>query len=376
MAKDSFLLFGSRGKIGNVVSYKGEKGSTVHRIHVIPRNPRTVKQMETRIAFGTAATAAKLLLPIIGQTFQGFSGEKLNRREFMRMNTSRMIDYIRTNSGVIRDAHQYCFNPKNGNQAVIPNPWVIANGTLDQAPWGIATTGTQGQDSFALDGISFGGGATLTEGESYTGSDLVRMVLGVVPGTQVTVVGIVCRNANPIIIVDNTEASDAALPNAGIDILKASKLCAARLVTQPSESSITIEAGTTAAQIQAVLLSAIDVVKTSQPFIDLVEAATYSGGVFALPELDFSGLFGFDGETDTILSAGFITSYFDKIWKYSPSVMTNVFSVGEATDDGSSDPTRYGFNADNAILSYLGYSNEVSNLYTQQGGLDNNIGNF
>lgn len=376
MAKDSFLLFGSRGKIGNVVSYKGEKGSTVHRIHVIPRNPRTIKQMQTRIAFGTAATAAKLLLPIIGQTFQGFSGEKLNRREFMRMNTTRMIDYIRTNQGIVREAHQYCFNPKNGNQAVVPNPWVIANGTLDQAPWGIATTGTQGEDTFTLDGITFGGGATLTEGETYTGSDLVRMVFGIVPGTQVTIVGIVCRNANPIIVVDNTEVAEADLPNAGIDILKASKLCAARLVTQASETSITIAAGTTAAQIQAVLLSAIDADKTSQPFIGLVEAATYSGGAFALQALDFDDLFGFDSQTDTILSAGIITSYFDKIWKYSPSIMTNVFSVGEATDDGSSDPTRYGFNFDNAILSYLGYSNEVSNLYTQQGGLVNNIGNF
>lgn len=376
MAKNSFLLFGSRGKIGNVVSYKGEKGSTIHRIHVMPRNPRTIKQMQTRISFGTAATAAKLLLPIIGQTFQGFSGEKLNRREFMRMNTTRMIDYIRTNSGVIRDAHQYCFNPKNGNQAVVPNPWVIANGTLDQAPWGIATTGTQGQDDFILNGITFVGGATLTQGETYTGSDLVRKVFGVVPGSQVTVVGIVCRNANPIIVVDNTEVAEADLPNAGIDILKASKLCAARLVTQPSETSITIEAGTTAAQIQAVLLSAIDADKTSQPFIGLVEAMTYSGNALVLPDLSFSGLFGFDSQDDSILSAGIITSYFDKIWKYSPSIMTNVFSVGEATDDGSSDPTRYGFNADNAILSYLGYSNEVSNLYTQQGGLDNNIGNF
>lgn len=375
MAKDSFLLFGSRGKIGNVVSYKGEKGSTVHRIHVIPRNPRTVKQMETRIAFGTAATAAKLLLPIIGQTFQGFSGEKLNRREFMRMNTSRMIDYIRTNSGVIRDAHQYCFNPKNGNQAVIPNPWVISNGTLDQAPWDINTTGTQGQDDFTLVGI-FGKQVELSVGETYTGSDLVRIMFGVVPGTQVTVVGIVCRNANPIIVVDNTEAYDAALPNSGIDILKASKLCAARLVTQVSDTSITIAADTTAAQIQAVLLSAIDTVKTSQSFISIIEAATFLDGAFAFADFGFDALFGFDNETNTILSAGIITSYFDKIWKYSPSIMTNVWSVGEATDDGSSDPTRYGFNADNAILSYLGYSNEVSNLYTQQGGLVNNIGNF
>lgn len=376
MAKDSFLLFGSRGKIGNVVSYKGEKGSTVHRIHVIPRNPRTIKQMQTRIAFGTAATAAKLLLPIIGQTFQGFSGEKLNRREFMRMNTTRMIDYIRTNQGVISDAHQYCFNPKNGNQAVVPNPWVIANGTLDQAPWGIETSGTQGQDTFTLDSINFGGGARLTVGETYTGSDLVRMVLGILPGAQVTVVGIVCRNANPIIVVDNTEVAEADLPNAGIDILKASKLCAVRLVTKPSETSITVEAGTTAAQLQAVLLSAIDSEKTSQSFITYIGSGTYSASVFGIPDMPFERIYNFDPEIDTILSVGIITSYFDKIWKYSPSIMTNVFSVGEATDDGSSDPTRYGFNADNAILSYLGYSNEVSNLYTQQGGLDNNIGNF
>lgn len=376
MAKDSFLLFGSRGKIGNVVSYKGEKGSTVHRIHVIPRNPRSIKQMTTRISFGTTATAAKLLLPIIGQTFQGFSGEKLNRREFMRLNTSRMIDYIRANQGVIRDAHQYCFNPKNGNQAVVPNPWVIANGTLDQAPWAIVTSGVQGEDNYSLDSINFGAGATLTTGETYTGSDLVRMVFGVMPGTQVTAVGIVCRNANPLIVVDNTEVADADLPNAGIDILKASKLCAARLVTKVSDTSITIEAGTTAAQIQAVLMSAIDADKTSQPFLMLIETATFAGSVFELPAMDLDKLFGFDTTTDTILSAGIITSYFDKIWKYSHSIMTNVWSVGEATDDGSSDPTRWGMNSDNAILSYLGYSNEVSNLYTQQGGLVNNIGNF
>lgn len=91
MAQGSFILYGSKGKVGNLVAQRN-KGKTIIREHVIPTNPRTKAQQLQRSRFGYLA---KFYAEGVKQFFK-FSFEKKKANEsdynaFMRENKANMF---------------------------------------------------------------------------------------------------------------------------------------------------------------------------------------------------------------------------------------------------------------------------------------------
>lgn len=89
MGKAGFIFHGARGKVGNQVLSKGERG-TVQKEYVIPRNPKTTAQGKQRMSFAMATSAAAALKFIVNHSFENVSGEKENMREFVRVNSKKI----------------------------------------------------------------------------------------------------------------------------------------------------------------------------------------------------------------------------------------------------------------------------------------------
>lgn len=91
MAQGSFILYGSKGKVGNVVAQRN-KGKTIIREHVIPANPRTKAQQLQRSRFGYLA---KFYAEGVKQFFKfSFENKKSNESDynaFMRENKANMF---------------------------------------------------------------------------------------------------------------------------------------------------------------------------------------------------------------------------------------------------------------------------------------------
>lgn len=91
MAQGSFILYGSKGKVGNLVAQRN-KGKTIIREHVIPTNPRTKAQQLQRSRFGYLA---KFYAEGVKQFFKfSFENKKASESDynaFMRENKANMF---------------------------------------------------------------------------------------------------------------------------------------------------------------------------------------------------------------------------------------------------------------------------------------------
>ena len=86
MAKAGHIMGGARGKVGDYVYMKGEKGKTIVRVKVTPANPKTIAQGKQRLAFAMATSAAAGLRFLINHSFENVKSGKLCEREFVRIN--------------------------------------------------------------------------------------------------------------------------------------------------------------------------------------------------------------------------------------------------------------------------------------------------
>lgn len=129
MAKVGVWLRGARGKLAGNVLAKGE-GGTVIRELVNPANPRTHAQMRQRVSFGTVTSASRYLKGIIGQTFEGASSVKMNRRMFVKKNSPLLLSKAKDIDNGI-EANAYFKNA--GSSYLIPNDYIISDGSLTQS---------------------------------------------------------------------------------------------------------------------------------------------------------------------------------------------------------------------------------------------------
>ena len=133
MAKANFYLYGSKGKVGNLVARKGPRGGTVLSERVTnPKNPRTNKQMSQRIILSTVAQAAKFLSPIVDHSFEGKARGAISKEYFRKINMNRLrklaaIDFAEGNKAVECNA----FTTTKGIEALIPNSYIVSEGNLD-----------------------------------------------------------------------------------------------------------------------------------------------------------------------------------------------------------------------------------------------------
>ena len=132
MAKNPFWLRGVRGKFAGAVVQKGADGGTIIRENVNPRNPRTMAQMLTRLAFAVVNQAAAAFDPLINHAFEGVKVGKDSRRRFVAVNVSRIKAYAQMQMEDPSLTDIAAFNPKGLSRA-IPNRLIISRGSISRA---------------------------------------------------------------------------------------------------------------------------------------------------------------------------------------------------------------------------------------------------
>lgn len=350
MAKAGFWLRGAKGKLAGAVAQKGEKG-TVLRENVVPHNPRSDEQMFQRIAFGTAASAAKFMLPIIGQSFYGTLNETLNRRAFLQENVYRLKNEYKDGEGSAL--------PKNVSQ-LVSNDYVISNGSLNQR-WEAKYDETFNAFYFAVDGNPAPENDLRKNVLQITADWYLEYCLGIKPGQQLTFAFIYYHNYfvwhSPEALGDHPHVN-------------ASSFEARRIVAKANPEPINVTAQMTDAQIKAqIKYSIFDMSKSDEKLVDWilsgqqweVDTTTTPNALVCLVQA-FSFVYFNTDEKELDACAIFVSELIDGEWDYSRAVMREHMSDLEPGADYLS-----------AYGTHFGHT-AVSGKFTQQGGTADVIG--
>lgn len=143
MAKAGFYLYGTKGKVGNIVARKGRKGTVLAERKFSIKNPRTNKQMAQRIILATVAQAAKYLSPIVDHSFEGVAIGQLSKERFRKLNMNRLRkiaanDFATEATGLTARA----FTTTKNTEALIPNSYIISRGSLADSKLRVETDAT------------------------------------------------------------------------------------------------------------------------------------------------------------------------------------------------------------------------------------------
>ena len=165
------------GKVGNVV-YRNRGGQNIaSEKPATVKNPRSNAQQRQRMVFATVSAAYSAMKEICDHSFEGITYGADNIAEFMRRNLSIMKS--RTKS----------FNSK-GNPYMIPNPYLIARGSLPTIPVDAGQVGIVEVGSTPAMTIHIPTMTLSTENKAtYTVAQL-HQELGIEIGDQITLLGV------------------------------------------------------------------------------------------------------------------------------------------------------------------------------------------
>lgn len=355
--KTGAWLRGGRGKIAGMVAQKSSDGKgTILRELVTPSNPQSLAQMANRLAFGTVTQAAAFMLPIIGQTFRGQNGEKMNRRRFIALN----VPLLQTNAisqsenGEIKAA----FRGKSSNY-LVPNAYRISEGSLVMDSLLIPFVNNAGSATPELAMESFTE-VGLTPGATYKPAEILAQMFPCLAKQQITCCGIGTLN----------DTSTAYRYSGGADFVRASAFGAFRINFNQNAPSFEFTANTTEEQIKTYLTAGFDAEKTTAEFISgfishLTLAANHVHCDVSMLDIMRESIFAGDY---TLMAFGVILSELNSgIWEYSNSEMVIIPPTGVAAEDNN---YWYGLTFNNALVDYMG-SDAASKLFTRKGGLIN-----
>jgi hypothetical protein len=365
MAKAPFWLRGGKGKLAGSVLFKGERG-TIVRENVTPHNPQTGGMMRQRALFATVTQAAKLMLPIIGLSFEGINEGKLNRRKFVQLNTTYLGSIARNILTTGTNPRGLRFSGK-GNAQLIPNPYIISRGTLKLPNQGLAIINDGGtpnpQQVYTV---------TIPLGQ-YTPLQLWDILYGMKPGSQLTFPYITLA-ANPtskfaMEITDDTGNV--------IDGIRYAQFHAPRIVLKTEDGDpVQITAETTDEQLEAYLANGVVSEKTEQYALGFfcnrgVAAATAEGLPVSI-EPNYEEMFVTAGYRYG--AVGLIYSELDAngSWRYTNSQMVNFTVNNIKTAGGEFVADYFGLKLENAINTYRKTSTTDKN-YLQTGGEGGNL---
>lgn len=364
MAKAPFWLRGGKGKLAGSVLFKGETG-TIVRENVTPHNPQSGGQMKQRAVFATVTQAAKLMLPIIGISFEGITAEKLNRRKFVQLNTTYLSSLARNILTTGTNPRGLRFSGK-GNAQLIGNPYIISRGTLKLPKQGIAIINNSGapapQQSYTVN-IPIG---------NHTPLQLWELLYGMMPGSQLTFpyITISAIPTNKFAMEVTDEAGNI------IDGIRYASFSAPRIVLATEDSApVQITAQTTAEQLATYLANAVVDEKTEDYVLgyfcsfELGEATAQNLPVTIIP--DYGQMMITAGRE--IASAGLIYSEIDSNgnWRYTNSQMVQ-FGATQIKTGGEFNSQYFGLQLENAINTYR-KSNTTEKNYLQTGGEGGNV---
>lgn len=241
MAKGSFILEGSTGKVGSLVVQR-RKGATILKEYVKPSNPKTQKQIAQRIIFATVQQASKFMKQIVDHSFEGIGAGEKSLQKFAQLNLQRLrsysvVDFAEASSA----ADSKCFMTTKGVNTIIPNKYVVANGTLGvNTASRIKQTNSGGSIALHL----FNTANTITCTATTTMGDVLEALFGLKKAGQQLTKCFIYGNNNQYLYAFNgeTDAPGFAISDSGFVgyriVVKASADLSALATTTPSASAI------------------------------------------------------------------------------------------------------------------------------------------
>lgn len=182
--KNSFVLFGGSGKVGNLVAYSSDGRKLVRSRNFSPANPRTAKQAIQRMVLAAVTSYTRAFAKVVDNSFDGYKNGNgsLSRFRSLAMRAVRPFGVDWSHGGAV-------FYPK-GSSSIQPVKGIqISAGSLD-AP------SILGVD---FDGCSFQ--LTASMSKSVADVETYRAWLanfGLVDGDQLTFVGVFVPNGSPV----------------------------------------------------------------------------------------------------------------------------------------------------------------------------------
>lgn len=134
MAKAGTWLLGAKGKFAGATLQRGINGETIIRERVVPRDPKTPKQMVQRVVHQTVFLAYRLMKEVCNHTFEDLAVGMPNMAYFLKTNIKALRQQVATAeaNGTPREAIM-SFTPK-GTTTWSPNAYLIAQGVLPAVP--------------------------------------------------------------------------------------------------------------------------------------------------------------------------------------------------------------------------------------------------
>lgn len=372
MAKTGSFQRGWRGTAGGWTYQKYGK-NTIAKEKATPSNPQTGAQMRHRITFGTIAKAAAVMTDLVGISFQGLRKVADSRRRFVGKNTSLLSSMISSNAASVRVA------PK-GLSCLIPNPYLVADGTLKNADLGVINVDNTAH-AFTQTDKPF----QLSLGASYTAAELIRTIYGCLPGDQITVVGI-------------TSGAIMDMDDASLQILRDGEMLSCRAYfkseTELDElQPLTLAAGSTPAAVSQALQDYL-VDCFNGGYENFKQLLTVADGFVPVPVAGSDTLLDFDWSVQKasnngydsfaglfagsdIMALGYFRSSYreqSKNWLFSRcqlQVIEPVYTQGTFED---TEPVNYGYTYNVAYPSYVAKSTSKSDRYTETGGTVDELG--
>lgn len=342
-------------------------------------NPQTTGQMPTRIALAVVSKAAARLMPLIGMSFEGAGNAVENRRQFQAANMRHMRQLFIASvnpRGTSPIYSRQAYGIPKGYAAIVPNKYIVSKGSLvtpeyftPEAPWkGAGATAYQEFTSVTKSGVT-----EAFDYGTYNAAQFLGKLFGVQPGDQMTYVAVITQNGEGYVYNGISEIGY---------MTRFGEMISRRVVFVDPGTSIEIAAGTTDDQVIAYAQSCIDTEKSDSLLAALLaEQITVEAGnnakVIGAPEIGEDEIAGDKHSEYTTRACGWFLSRLDTIgnaWRYSSCELTLAMQPYSEVDVAD-EFLWYGVRYADAVGSYLKTTNAAaSNLYTQQGGEDDNLG--
>lgn len=311
-------------------------------------NPQSDGQMSTRVAFATVTQAASRLSELIGISWEAVTNKAFAKQAFISVNAALLRKYTWQVAG--SPVHPLAVFAPKGNKQIIPNSYIVSNGTLTPPAWMIVDTannkGSFGATSFANIKLS----AEIAAG-NYTVAELWAAIYGVQPGDQLSfpqLYGDV--HAQEYFVSD----AEGALP---VDWTLQTGYAVPRVVLldEMPSTTLAVSTSTTSADLVAHLLLGVDTDKSWGNVVDSWIGAGFTvtagtGKITVAPNVKYDTAFAANDD-DVIRALGIILSRRDSngIWRMNKCQLCCVWG----NQDQFTSRDYYGFTYANARASYM-----------------------
>lgn len=318
-------------------------------------------------------------MPLIGMSFEGVGNAVENRRRFMseNMKAMRQLFIASVNrAGTTPVYARQAYGIPKGYAAIVPNRYIISKGSLVTPSQFLITPGVSGQGisryQYFQNVVNSDNEPTLFAGSAVTASQVIRGLFGCEPGDQMTFVAIITQNGEGYVYNGIEEIGY---------MTRFGEMISRRVVFKDPGVTFDMDEGSSA--FTDFIASCIDDDKTDSWLKELIvngvglTPATGTAINAVLTDVQASDILGEKRDEYTIRAACWFQSRLDSLartWRYSNSQLVLAMQPYETVDEAN-EALWYGVPYGVAVETYMkGQSSASSDLYTQTGGDDDNLG--